>query len=115
MRLNGAGFSDERVEVFRDTIDATGNKIIFRASDDFGNSFTFAVPQPLEAVQYSIGEYEFVNPSWAIFSQTQNGIYYSEDGFVIVAEIIDNGNGCSNIKEVSISKPLWKGMIQQIF
>lgn len=98
LRLNGAGFSDQRVEVFRDTINPTGNKIIFSSSDDLGNGFSFAIPQPLETVQYSIGEYEFVNPSWAVYSGSNSGLFYSENGTVIISGIIDNGENCSNIQ-----------------
>lgn len=99
LRLNGAGFSDLLVELDRDTINYTGNKIIFRASNnDFSKWISFAIPQPLETVQYSIGEYVFENPSWALFSNNNSELFYSESGTVIISEIINNGENCSNVK-----------------
>lgn len=83
--LNGAGFTDERVELYSDTINSVGVGILYSGSDDFGNSIQVVLGNNQPGT-YSIVEYDesMTNPSGyqadAASFRIGNDRYRSEDG-----------------------------------
>lgn len=96
LRVNGNGYSDERFEMFRDSIEHNGNNVKYRASDNNFNSLYISLPTPIEInTQYSIAPYNINNTSVASLIISGDGIYLSEDGNVFFNEIVMD-DGCVN-------------------
>ncbi|NND62133.1 MAG: hypothetical protein HKN48_02945 [Flavobacteriaceae bacterium] len=96
LRINGDGFSDKLVELYRDTIDFSG-RTLFLSSDDNGNSFAFYVDNPVEEVQYGMGPFDnFGNR--ARYGSDNGAVYSSGSGNVIIAEIITVNEICRRYK-----------------
>lgn len=102
--LNGAGFSEHRVELFNDTINFVGAGTLFAASDKLANAIGVVVPTSGEG-STTIVEYDesMTNPSGyqtdaaSFFIDTDT--YRSENGVFEVEEFIFDGNNCA----------VWKG------
>jgi hypothetical protein len=91
LRINGDGLNDELYEMTRDTIDVSGNGVRFSASDINSNFFNFKLPNPIETLQYSVIEYSIGAVNTSNITLSGNGIYLSEDGTIIISNIITDG------------------------
>ena len=95
--LNGDGFTEQRVELFNDTINFVGAGALFAASDDFNNGLSVVVPSSGEMSNVILefpdnpshpSGYEPDTASFAV----GNTIYRSEDGVFDVEEFDYNSS-----------------------
>ncbi|WP_422104488.1 hypothetical protein [Winogradskyella sp.] len=100
--LNGAGFTEQRVELFNDTINFVGPGSLFAASDDFGNALgVVLVPSSSEEISNPIEAYPD-NPNHPSGFEANtasffigNDAYRSENGTFVVEAFEFDGNTCA--------------------
>ncbi|WP_299519086.1 hypothetical protein [Winogradskyella sp.] len=99
--LNGAGFTEQRVELFNDTINFVGPGSLFAASDDFNNALSVIVPSSSEEAINTIEAYPEnpMHPSGfeantASFFMGED-VYRSENGTFELEAFEFNGDMCA--------------------
>ena len=96
--VNGDGHTEERFELYRDTVETSSLGLRFFASDDDNNTVYIVLPRPIELDNYGINAYNIYDTSVSSMSIMGNGIYLSTDGYVTFTETASTENCDTDFK-----------------
>ncbi|GEM_PF-4752838 len=99
LTFNGAGFSNESINIDRRRFSINNNRVSITAGDDdLVNFFGFYLPYPIEPKTYTMVEGSRSSENTVFFSRNQQATYYTTEGSITITEITGGDNACKTYK-----------------